>query len=70
MVFVLFLWRKKITVMATIAKPKTTTSIIIKPIHLWTESEKLERKKFLKKNVYFKKGDYRELVDDPFNLKR
>jgi len=39
-----------------------------KPLHLWTEEEKLERDKFLKEHAFFKPGMYKELVPDPFNL--
>jgi hypothetical protein len=53
-----------------VSKPEINgNSWIHKPLHLWTDEEKLERKKFIEENVYLKAGEYEELVDDPFNLK-
>jgi hypothetical protein len=31
--------------------------------------DKIKRKRIPVSKVYWKKGDYKELVDDPFNLK-
>ena len=45
---------------------KPATEVIRK--HVLNESFKLKREKLLMEKVFWKKGMYEELVEDPFNL--
>ena len=54
--------------MDTIVKTRTKRNIFM-PTNEKKLPENMNRKRIPISQIYFKKGDYEELVDDPFNLK-